>query len=373
MSEQKKFQVGILSMQRIFNYGSFLQAYGLKSIFEELGAEVQFVDYHAGECLIPPQGGVGISRKISKVFEALRYQAPLKEKIRFIKYKKNYAKNYYPDLGIDEKLNYSPTVDLLVIGSDEVFNCVQDNANVGFSLELFGQGQHAKKLISYAASFGNTTLQKLEKYQVKEKVGGWLRRFDALSVRDANSGSIIKNVTGIGSEYHLDPVLIYDFVGKCSRISKSVPEKDYMIVYGYSGRLTDQECKQIRRYADSKKLKVLCIGGVQNCCDRFVDCNPFDVIAYFQNAQAVVTDTFHGTILSVITHRDFASIVRSSGYGNAEKLTDLLQRLKLTDRILPELSQLDKLLSTPIDYTATDAVIKTERQRTYRYLQQFLE
>lgn len=47
------YKVGILSMQRIFNYGSFLQAMGLKSIIEELGGEVQFVDYHPGECLIP--------------------------------------------------------------------------------------------------------------------------------------------------------------------------------------------------------------------------------------------------------------------------------------------------------------------------------
>ena len=196
---------------------------------------------------------------------------------------------------------------------------------------------------------------------------------DAVSVRDANSGSIVKHLTGAEPVYHLDPVLMYDYVGKCTQIPQSVPEKDYIIVYGYSGRLTDAECKQIRQYADAKKMKVLCIGGVQNCCDAFIDCSPFEVIAYFQNAQAVVTDTFHGTILSIITHRRFASIVRSSGYGNAEKLTDLLQRLRLTDRILPELSQLETLLAAPINYTEADELIRTERQRTYQYLQQFIE
>lgn len=376
MSEQnkikKKLQVGILSMQRIFNYGSFLQAYGLKSILEDLNCEVQFVDYHVGNCLIPSQGGAGISRKISKALEVFRYKAPLKEKIRFIKYKKNYAKNYYPYLGIDERQSFTPEVDLLVIGSDEVFNCVQSNSNVGFSPELFGQGHRAKKLISYAASFGNTTLEKLEKYHVEKKVSEWLKAFDAISVRDENSRSIVKSLTGIEPVCHLDPVLMYDYVGKSGKIPKSVPEKNYIIVYGYSGRLTDAECKQIRQYADSKKMKILCIGGVQNCCDKFIDCNPFEVIAYFQNAQAVVTDTFHGTILSVITHRTFASIVRSSGYGNSEKLTDLLRRLKLTDRIMPEITQLDTLLSAPIDYTETDEIIKTERQRTYEYLQQYI-
>ena len=158
--------VGILSMQRIANYGSFLQAYGLKKILEELGCKVQFVDYHPGKTLMPVNEGSGFSRKIKKAVEAFGYKAPLREKIRFIRYKKNYASNYYPYLGISEKMNYAPKVDLLVIGSDEVFNCVQNNTNVGFSPELFGKNNNAERLISYAASFGNTTIEKLEKYKV---------------------------------------------------------------------------------------------------------------------------------------------------------------------------------------------------------------
>ena len=157
-------KVGILSMQRIANYGSFLQAYGLKKILEELGCEVQFVDYHPGETLVPNEMGNGFKRKLLKVMEVFSNNAPILEKFKFIKYKKNYAKNYYPYLGIDEKMNFSPELDVLIIGSDEVFNCVQDNANVGFSPELFGYGNRAKKVISYAASFGNTTIDKLKKY-----------------------------------------------------------------------------------------------------------------------------------------------------------------------------------------------------------------
>ena len=37
-------KIGIMSMQRVYNYGSFLQGYGLKSLIEELGCEVEFVD-----------------------------------------------------------------------------------------------------------------------------------------------------------------------------------------------------------------------------------------------------------------------------------------------------------------------------------------
>ena len=362
-------KVGIMSMQRIANYGSFLQAYGLKQMLNKLDCEVQFVDYHPGNTLIPADGGTGFRRKIAKVLETLQYNAPLKEKIRFIQYKKNYASNYHPYLGITDEKNYSPELDVLVIGSDEVFNCVQNNTNVGFSPELFGKGNHAKKVVTYAASFGNTTNEKLIYYKVAGQVGEWLKKFDAISVRDSNSGKVVKAVTGIEPEYHLDPVLVYDFINDCKDIPANVAESQYMILYGYSGRFTKIECNDIRTYANNRGLKVFCIGGVQDVCDKFIDCNPFQVIAYFQHAECVVTDTFHGTILSIITHRTFASVVRNNGYGNAEKVTDLLERLDLTDRIIRNLKELSQMLNKVIDYKSVDEVVRNERKKSYEYLE----
>ena len=356
-------------MQRIQNYGSFLQAYGLKHILEDLGCEVQFVDYHPGETLVPADGGTGLSRKLSKVTDVLRQGGPIKEKIRFIQYKKNYAANYYPYLGIDDERNYAPEVDVLVIGSDEVFNCVQNNTNVGFSPELFGQGNRAKRLISFAASFGNTTIEKLKQYGVKDQVAGWLKDFDAISVRDKNSGKIVKDLTGEEPEYNLDPVLVYDFLGKCKEIPMAVTDRDYMLLYGYSGRFSKDECREIRRFADSRGLKIFCIGGVQDCCDKFIDVDPFTVIAYFQHADCVVTDTFHGTIMSVITHRQFVAVVRENGYGNSQKMTDLLSRLHLENRILASMEVLSMMMETQINYSLTDEVIRAERLKAQKYLE----
>ena len=269
-------------------------------------------------------------------------------------------------------MNYTPELDILVIGSDEVFNCVQNNTNVGFSPDLFGVGNNAKKVITYAASFGNTTVEKLEKYDVKDKVSSWLKNIDSISVRDKNSGKIVKELTGSEPEYNLDPVLIYDFIGKCKDIPSVVPEKNYMILYGYSGRFSKEECKKIRKYANTKALKIFCIGGVQDVCDKFIDCNPFEVIAYFKHADCVVTDTFHGTILSVITHKQFVSVVRSSGYGNSEKMTDLLERLGLEQRALESIEQIEKTINTKINYQKVDEIVLKERDSTHVYLENML-
>lgn len=366
-------KVGILSMQRIVNYGSFLQAYGLKMVLEKLGHDVEFVDYHIEKPLIAENNSKhrGFLLKVQKLMEAFQYDAPLKHRVQFILYKKQFAKKYLQILGITPAMNYSPELDALVIGSDEVFNCIQSNPNVGYSLELFGKNQKAKKIISYAASFGNTTIEKLRRFGKTSEIGSCLKRFHAISVRDKNSGNIVRQLTCEQPEYHLDPVLAYDYIGACKRIPKIKKKEPYLILYAYSGRISRERCDWISAYAKKKGLKIYAIGGVQWCADSFIDCSPFEVLAYFQQAEAVITDTFHGTIFSIITKRKFATIIRRSvknSYGNEEKLTDLLDRTGLHDRIAETMNEMERVLDRPIDYTAVDKIIDAERKKTEEYL-----
>ena len=88
------------------------------------------------------------------IFNKEKYLRNKQKKEFFNKFK--YACKHY--LNITDEYHYQVPTDVLIIGSDEVFNCLQTNADVGYSLELFGKNHKSKKLISYAASFGNTTL-----------------------------------------------------------------------------------------------------------------------------------------------------------------------------------------------------------------------
>jgi hypothetical protein len=367
-------KVGVLSMQRIINYGSFLQAYGLKMLLEELGHTVEFVDYRVEKPLIQSdekKHTSAIFRKINKALEVLQYDAPFVHRIQYIIHKKQFADKYFSVLGIKSEMNYKPELDVLVIGSDEVFNCVQKNINVGYSLELFGKDNHAKKLISYAASFGNTTADKLKRYNKAKEISALLEKFDAISVRDSNSGSIVEQLTDRVPEYHLDPVLAYDYINKCKEIPEMKSQDKYLILYAYAGRVSEQEADWIRKYAQKRNLKIYAIGGAQKYADRFVDCNPFEVLAYFQNAEAVITDTFHGTIFSIIARRTFATIVRKSdgiSYGNEEKITDLLSRVVLSSQMATDMNSIEEILSNTIDYSSIEQVLNIERARTIEYL-----
>lgn len=224
-------------------------------MIEELGHEVVFVDYKIG---IPvcemniAEGRKGslikrISKKISlgknKVLRIIR-----REKNSYVCFVSDFNKLYLKTLGIAKEKQYQTEVEILIIGSDEVFNCTQ-GANVGFSKELFGADNCAEKVVSYAASFGNTTLEKLEKYDIKETVRGLLKNFSELSVRDLNSYKIIKELTGVAADVHLDPVLVYDFTDDVEDI---VAERDYIIIYAYNKRITKEEGEVIRRFASEK-------------------------------------------------------------------------------------------------------------------------
>ena len=202
-------KVGIMSMQRIKNYGSFLQAYALKKILEEFGYTVEFIDYHIEKPII--MENTQINGKLNKLIVALKGDSPLIQKIQYIFHKKNFAKKYHKMLEITKEPNYNPELDTLIIGSDEVFNCIQKNNNVGYSLELFGKNNNAKKVITYAASFGNTTINKLKKYKKDKEISQLLKKINTISIRDKNSGQIVEKLTSKKIIYNLDPVLIYDY------------------------------------------------------------------------------------------------------------------------------------------------------------------
>lgn len=371
--------VGIMSMQRIYNYGSSLQAYGLRRLIEGLGDDIRvsFVDYVPGEILVRSDGPGGgpsskLGRVLSKVAEYNAVDAAWSDKLRFFDHKRSYGRRYFPLVGIPPSPNTDLALEVQVIGSDEVFNCVQSNTNVGYSRDLFGHRSPAGRTVSYAASFGNTTIAKIEAAGIRDELAADLAAFDAISVRDRNSATIVEELTGTPPELHVDPVLAYDFMQLEPRIpAQRLHDGRYIIVYGYGGRLDGPENEILRAYARSIDARILCMGGVQGCCDRFIDCNPFELLAYFRDAEAIITDTFHGTIFSIINRKPFGTIIRRSvghAYGNEEKLGFLLDTFGLASRRLTEVGRVADLMAEPVQYDAVAQILERERTRAGAYL-----
>lgn len=370
-------KVGIMSMQRVVNYGSFLQAYSLKHNLEELGAEVQFVDYEVEPPIVKAANdSVASKLSVGKLIEKLLppYELPESTMHKFWvdmgKYDKHYVDVMLPMLGIKKEMVYRPELDMLVIGSDEVFNCLQTTEMVGYSKELFGNNNNARRLISYAASFGNTNEEGLKKYEIYDEVKGMINKFDALSARDANTyglldkmyeGPVIKNV---------DPVFLYDFK---KETEIEVPIKDYIVVYAYSCRIGKAEAREIKKFAKKHNKKIVCLCNPQRYLDGYLPLNPFEVLAYVKKADYVVTDTFHGTVFSIKNNKKFATFLRSGHetvYGNNEKLYDLLDTFNLLDRSVNKLSDLEGILLSSPDYGKVNEIISNEVYKGKSYLKE---
>lgn len=367
-------KVGIMSMQRIINYGSFLQAYGLKKTIESLGHEVQFVDYKTEAPLISENnsevGSVSKVKKILKLVFSPKYRAlrqnEIKQNAAFGEFYAKFKNEWLPKLEISDEPNYTPKLDALVIGSDEVFNCTQSNSDVGYSKQLFGDGNNADKLITYAASFGSTTADKLEKYGIKDEIADYLKAFDCISTRDGNSHKIVSQLTGINPIDNVDPVIISDF---SDEMTARIDLKDYVVVYAYSGRITNEEAKAIQKFAHRHNKKTISIGVMQAFTDLYVCADPFKLLSYIKNADYVVTDTFHGSVFSIKFQVPFATIVRES---NKQKLTDLLQKFDLTDRRVNNLSELDSVLESEFDKEKVKSLIAKYHGEAVVYLKENL-
>lgn len=370
-------KVGIMTMHRIPNYGSFMQAFSLKKMVESLGHEVVFVDFK-----VEPD----VEHKDSLKHWIICEQKQLAKYIRSTKWgdtfyrwikqnsvskdivqKQTIFSSCNNLLGVTRKYSYRTKVDVLIIGSDEVFNCTQKGFNIGYSLELFGKNCRANRIITYAASFGNTTYSKLSDYNIILELQKLFYDMNAISVRDENSAYIIKRLCNKIPERHLDPVL----VGNVERNFECKPSlKNFIILYGYMYRFTKEECERIRLFAHERNKIVVAIGEPQYVVDEYICCKPDEVLGYFKKADYVITDTFHGTIFSVIMHKKFLTVVRSSlenTNGNEEKLDSLLNDLNLRSRRLVNFADINKI-DDDIDFIKVDKIREKERKRTLEYL-----
>lgn len=356
-------KIAILSMQRVENYGSVLQAWSLREMVREVtGTTPQFIDIEDATAL----------KSRAENVEVREYGAP-KQLSRGILQRgkrwcftrlsrwnrKGIRRFMHHELRLDDAV--SDHFDHAIIGSDEVFNHV-----CGISLQLHGEVQQAEKVITYAACCGSAKPEDIRQEDLP-RVREAMQHISALSVRDESTARYAAQLYDGEINNHLDPVL----VGRLrDRKARRVPLKGYMLVYAYGYRIRSQEeIDAIKAYAKENGLKTVAMGGSQFWCDLFVPAAPMRMLDWFVHADCVVTDTFHGAVFSVITRRNFAAIVRPSNRG---KLADLLERLGLSGRIAADMVQLGNILDTPVDYEATEKILIRERQRARDYLKEQL-
>ncbi len=350
-------RVGILSMQRTANYGSFFQALGLKMIIESFGHKCEFIDIKVGKRIVE-SSKMSISERIRWCFDQPLTKYP---NYRLQKKKKNAFSNWHKELGIQEEKNFSSNYDAVIIGSDEVFNLAQDTP-WGFSSQLFGDID-CRNVFSYAGSFGYTNIGDIDRLGVRNDVLYNMRNMTAISVRDQNSYSIVHEICKKEPFIHLDPTFIADFSSYNQEFN--LPYK-YLLIYAYSKRIDDKSTiASIKEFAKKSNLKIVSVAFYQPWADENLLLHPNTLISCFQNAKYIITDTFHGTAFSSQLNKQFCTLLKAA---NLNKVNDMLHRLSLETRILKNPDVLENLLKKKIDYSNTNKIICKEKSRSILYL-----
>lgn len=362
-------KVAILSMQDVDNYGSVLQAYALKHLLEAYGADVDFIKIKKIEDDYKLVGGV--VETYSKEYDKPRRHSKIPKADRFFfnrvinlfrsKFKhRRYEEFRRQFLGTTAANSH---YDLCVIGSDEVFNCL-NTQYWGFTSQLFGNVPEADSVITYAASCGSTRYEKIPE-AVREKIGQAFERISAFSVRDENTYRFVSQLTEKNICVNLDPVVIYDFDSVVNQTKLPRLPKRYCVVYSYDNRIyKNEEITAIKRICRQYKMTPIAVGGSQFWCRKSIVCSPFECLKIFQNATFVITDTFHGTIFSAKYADAFAVILRES---NNNKLSDLISRLGISKHLNESLSDIVNIEDYRKDAKQISAIITEARNNTRDY------
>jgi len=368
-------EVGILTMHRVLNYGSFMQAYALKRTIESFGHHVRFKDFHKGEPYhIGTKAKVpGVLDKVARIPQIISNIGEFLEKHALRRESNNnYKQICWPLLDVSETPDYDLTADVMIIGSDEVFNYTQNHV-FGYVPCLFGHNINASLILSYAASAGYSDWHDVVADGLVDEIGAGLNRMKYISVRDENTRRLVEHCTGNSPTLALDPTLIYDYDDVIPQ--KRTIEGEYILVYAYENRTdSESEIHAVRDFAAKHKLKVIAGGGGGAyhawCDDNIVVSWPFDLLGLFRDAAFVVTDTFHGSIFSMKFGKQFAVFLRDQNElgSNYNKVHFLLHQFGMESRIINDPSDLSDILTTPAPYDVFNRHLLDLRQTSLDFL-----
>ncbi len=351
-------KIGILTYYGVHNHGAVMQANALKQVLAEMGHEVSFLSFDRDYRYISSQ-------------QRNKYQISLKSIPFYVKYmcqrglpnilynvKKRGTLDRFRAECMGNLVPYSEFHgDAVIIGSDEVFSL-----EIGFNSMLFGLSLPVEKRLSYAASFGPTTLEDIERKEMTDAIAVGLKGLSSLGVRDRNSQDLVQSITGKNATLVCDPVILY---GYKKEMSGDIACGKYAVVYAYDSRMNDmQEVEQIKAFAKSMGLKLVSVGFYHPWCDRNVNVSPYELLKWIKGAEVLITDTFHGTVFSIICNTPMVVKLRN----NSNKLHFLLEEYGIEDRITEDFSNLKELAAQPLDFEKINKILEAKRTASKAFL-----
>ena len=341
------------------DYGGMLQAFATQRFLEKQGIESDAINFdnvkgdisrrkwkyflsNIMDISIVKEKSRLIEKKIRQKTNA-RLKAQMAERDNaFDKFCKSHFKVSRPfaswnDMAKASKKEY----DAVIVGSDQLWlpsNVMADYYTLNWVPEKL-------KKIAYATSFGIGNIP--QKY--KEKYRQYLTRIEYLSARETSGQEIISELTDKSVPLVNDPALLLDANG-WDEVIKDKPIINNKYIFCYFMGDNPEQREFVKRLAKEKGLKIVALLHL----DQFIETDehyadytpwnisPADFVNLVKYAEYVCTDSFHGTVFSIIYSRNFFTFKRfnkKASLSTNTRITSLLTRIGLMDRLVVNLDK----------------------------------
>lgn len=347
-----------ITFHRSLNYGAVLQTYALQKALKKCEYETAVLDY--SRIINKKSTKKNLKQKLRTVIvsslQAIHSKSRKIFKQRFEDFIKDNIILTDRYGTYTELRNNPPDSDMYLIGSDQVWNITYS-----YRAEFFADfAPENIKVASYAASIGRYDYRKeqLEKFELG------LKKINPISVRENSAKDFLQEKFGRESLVHPDPVFLLDKEEWMSIAAQPQMKDKYILCYALTrSKLMQKAAAKLKKETGYKIVSISPTAVSLVPGDRNIyNAGPREFLGYLQNAEYVLTNSFHGTAFSIIFEKKFYNFT-SDFYSS--RITNILEQMSLVDRI-PR--SLDDVKSGQIDYAGVTLKKQQLADGAYEYL-----
>lgn len=380
-------KVGIVSCYFKNNYGSMLQAYATQKILDNNNIENETINIEHNKDFSKGKKKYYVTQMLNFKFIKNKFgmirmkidtltRKDLKKNInvrnkkyREFRQKFNLSRSNenFNDLANQAKEKYTD----VIVGSDQLWlpvNVISNYYTLNWVPDTINK-------ISYATSFGFSTIP--HKYNSKYK--DFLSKINYLSIREESGVKIIKDIVGKDAKLVCDPTILLT-KEDWEKESDSAPIFNEKYIFCYFLGKNIEHRKFAERLKAETGYKIVSINHSDEYVkysDKFCDYAPYDIgpkewINLIKNAEYICTDSFHGTVFSILFNKiffDFRRHNNKSKVSTNSRIDSLLDVAGISkDRILLGTENVKDVLKIKIDYDNVNRKIDKFRENSKKWL-----
>lgn len=350
-------KIAVITLHFVRNYGSVLQTYATQYIFEKLGYDVEIIDYTRPNARSEATGKKGsniLKRAVYTGWKAVENYFRNRVCVDFLEKYVHLTRKYENN---QELTADPPKADIYITGSDQTWNSEYNGGVLPeYYLDFAPEGC---KRIGCSVSIGMDSFPDEEKNQVK----AYVEKYNAISVRERQAKYILENLGYPYVEHVIDPTLALNWDDWKPLIAKNRIKTKYILIYklnknpaleAYARMLAEKTgCKIVRA---TYWLSNLFHGGKCVFCPEVGE-----FLSLIDNAEYVLTDSFHCTAFSLNFHKKFF-VFYPGKYSS--RLQSILELTGTEHRVIKETSD----CPNEIDFFHVDEVFLRERTRIAEFI-----